>query len=248
MTRSDAINELGTALAAAQAEILPAKKDAENPHFRSRYADLASVWAACRVALPAHGLAVIQSPRLVPAGELWLVELETLLIHASGQWVADTLAVPVNPGSAQAVGSAVTYARRYALAAFVGVAPEDDDANTTGPVVEKTVLRQAEREKPRQKPPAPASEPPVETARGVHVLGIVKRPTTAGGEAYIVSADDGKTYLTAIADEARFAKAAKEAALAIDIGFRTIAGVREIRFLRQDVPSAEAAPKAATHG
>ena len=62
------------------------------------------------------------------AGELWLVELETLLIHASGQWVADTLAVPVNPGSAQAVGSAITYARRYALAAFVGVAPEDDDA------------------------------------------------------------------------------------------------------------------------
>jgi len=244
MTRSDSINELATALAAAQAAITPAKKDAENPHFRSKYADLASVWAACRVALPAHGLAVMQSPRLVSSGELWLVELETLLVHASGQWVSDTLAVPVHPANAQAVGSAITYARRYALAAFVGVAPDDDDANSA------STSRELERppEKPAARPKPPPATPP-EIVRGVHVLGIVKRPTTGGAETFIVSADDGKTYHTIAAPEARFAKAAKDAALAIDIGYRTsAAGVREIVFLRQDVPAAEAKPKAATNG
>jgi hypothetical protein len=129
MIRTDTINELAAALAQAQGEIAHAKKESENPHFRHRYADLASIWDACRVALTTHGLAVVQSPRLVAGGDLWLVEVETTLFHQSGQSVSDVLAVPVNPASAQAVGSAITYARRFALAAFVGVAPEEDDAH-----------------------------------------------------------------------------------------------------------------------
>lgn len=130
MQTSESINELTAALATAQGQIQGAKKDAENPHFRSKYADLASVWDACRAQLAAVGLSVLQSPRaaLLSTGG-WAVEVETRLCHKSGQWITDTLTVPVTKADAQGVGSAITYARRYALSAFVGVAPEDDDGN-----------------------------------------------------------------------------------------------------------------------
>lgn len=140
MQTSEQINELATALAKAQGAIKGAIKDAENPHFRSKYADLASVWDACRVALSSNGLAVLQAPRGAVNEAGWVVEVETRLLHASGQWMGDTITVPVGKPDAQGLGSALTYARRYALASFVGVAPEDDDGNAAvnkGPV--KTV-------------------------------------------------------------------------------------------------------------
>lgn len=127
MRTSEQIQELAAALAKAQAQIEGAKKDSLNPHFRAKYADLASVWDACRDPLASNGLSVLQSPRLVANGEVWTVEIETILMHASGQWMADVLAVPVAKLDAQGVGSSVTYGRRYALSAFVGVAPEEDD-------------------------------------------------------------------------------------------------------------------------
>lgn len=128
MRQSEQIHELAAALAKAQGQIEGARKDSANPFFKSHYADLTSVWDACREALSANGLSVLQSPRLLAAGEQWLVEVETVLMHASGQFIADVLAVPLLKLDAQAIGSATTYARRYALAAFAGVAPEDDDA------------------------------------------------------------------------------------------------------------------------
>jgi hypothetical protein len=129
MTSSENVNELATALAKAQGQISGAKKDAENPHFRSKYADLASVWDACREALTKNGLAIVQMPRGVHIEGGWAVEVETRMLHTSGQFMSETLTVPVTKPDAQGIGSAVTYARRYALAAFVGVAPEDDDGN-----------------------------------------------------------------------------------------------------------------------
>lgn len=129
MQSSEQVNELATALAKAQGQIKGAVKDAENPHFRSKYADLASVWDACRHALSANGLSILQAPRGVVSEVGWTVEVETRLLHSSGQWMGDTLTVPVGKPDAQGLGSALTYARRYALAAFVGVAPEDDDGN-----------------------------------------------------------------------------------------------------------------------
>jgi hypothetical protein len=129
MRTSETINELATALCKAQAQIEGAKKGKENPHFRSKYADLGAVWDACREALTGHGLSVVQSPRTVLLEAGLGVEVETRLLHTSGQWMEDTLMVPVGKPDAQGVGSAVTYARRYALAAFVGVSPEDDDGN-----------------------------------------------------------------------------------------------------------------------
>ena len=125
MTHSEQINELSTALSKAQGLIEGAKKDAANPFFKSKYADLASVWDACRAALAVNGLAVIQSPSAIGTS----VSVDTLLAHASGQWIAGTVSVTAREDTPQAIGSAVTYLRRYALQSFVGVAPEDDDGN-----------------------------------------------------------------------------------------------------------------------
>ncbi len=125
MIKSESIKELATALAIAQGQIRGAAKDTENPFFKSKYADLASVWDACRDALSANGLSVIQAARAIESG----VEVETMLMHASGEFVAETLAIPVTKADAQGFGSALTYCRRYGLSAMVGIAPEDDDGN-----------------------------------------------------------------------------------------------------------------------
>lgn len=125
MKHSEAINEIGAALAKAQKVMKGAKKDSANPFFKSKYADLASVSDACRDALSDNGIAVVQSPSTCEDGR---VNVETMLVHASGQWISETLSVKPKDDGAQAMGSVITYLRRYALAAFAGVAPEDDDA------------------------------------------------------------------------------------------------------------------------
>ncbi len=120
------LDQLATALAKAQADLKPALKDSENPHFRSKFADLASVWDAIRVPFTKNGLSITQHASADGAK----VTVTTFLLHASGQWMRSDLtltAVKVDP---QAAGSAVTYARRYALAAVCGVVADvDDDAN-----------------------------------------------------------------------------------------------------------------------
>lgn len=126
MKTSNTIAELAKALSAAQAVMAGARKDSENPHFRSRYADLASVWEACREALTSHGLSVVQATDTSDRQEVVVI---TTLLHASGEWISSTIAVPVQKNDAQGYLSALTYARRGALAAMVGVAPEDDDGN-----------------------------------------------------------------------------------------------------------------------
>lgn len=123
MQTSDAINEIAAALAKAQGEMGGAVKDSANPFFKSKYADLSSVWDACRGPLTKNGLAIIQSP----SAEGLRVSVDTLLTHVSGQWMRGTVSVNAKEDSPQAVGSAITYLRRYALQSFAGVAPEDDD-------------------------------------------------------------------------------------------------------------------------
>lgn len=125
MQRSEQINELAAALVKAQGAIGGAKKDSTNPHFKSAYADLASVWDAVRAPLSAAGLAVMQWPRTVENG----VEIETMIAHSSGQWMSDTLWMPCVKMDAHGLGSAITYGRRYALMSVMGVAPVDDDGN-----------------------------------------------------------------------------------------------------------------------
>lgn len=124
MLQSENINELVTALSKAQGEISPAIKDNVNPHFKSKYADLSSVWNACRQPLSKNGLAIIQTMGHDDKGQLQLI---TTLAHASGQWIRSSLPVVTNKNDAQGIGSALTYMRRYSLSAMVGIAPDEDD-------------------------------------------------------------------------------------------------------------------------
>ncbi len=125
MQTSENLNELAMALSRAQGEITGALKDSANPFFKSKYADLASCWDACRGPLSKNGLALTQFP-MTEATATYLV---TTLLHSSGQWMRSSLLVQPKDDTPQAMGSALTYARRYALTAVVGVAQVDDDGN-----------------------------------------------------------------------------------------------------------------------
>lgn len=126
MNKSESIAALAAALAKAQGEIENASKNAANPHFRSKYADLAEVLNTVRPVFAKHGISVIQAPSY----EGGMASVETMLMHSSGEWLSNTCSAPVSKQDAQGVGSAITYLRRYSLAAFAGIAQEDDDANS----------------------------------------------------------------------------------------------------------------------
>ncbi len=126
MKTSEAINELAAALAQAQGQVKGAIKDSANPFFKSNYADLASVWEAIRTPFSENGLSVIQATEPTDGEE---VIVTTRVMHASGQWYEFTTTIPVSKADAQGYGSALTYARRYGLAAATGVAQIDDDGN-----------------------------------------------------------------------------------------------------------------------
>lgn len=130
--------KLAEALAKAQGQIRGAAKDTTNPHFKSKYADLASVWEACRKPLADNGLSVVQFTKIV--GDDRQPVLVTRLLHSSGECIEGDTPLLMGKQDMQALGSAITYARRYGLAAMVGIAPEDDDGNaavarTTEPAV-----------------------------------------------------------------------------------------------------------------
>ena len=126
MNQSEQINELVSALSKAQGEMDGAVKDSLNPHFKSKYADLASVWQACRDPLSKHGLSIVQTLDLLGEKQV----LMTILAHASGQWIKSTIQLPIQRPGPQELGSCLSYCRRYALAAMVGVYQDDDDAES----------------------------------------------------------------------------------------------------------------------
>lgn len=136
MSQSSSILEVGKALIKAQAEITPAVKDAKNPYLKTTYASLNSVLDSCRNALLKNGLLLVQSP--VPAPEYLgpdFIGLETKLIHAeSGEWLSSLTVIPLAKPEPQAMGAAISYGRRYALAAMLGiVSEEDNDCETRKP-------------------------------------------------------------------------------------------------------------------
>jgi len=128
--KSENINELAAALAKAQSKIIGALKDSSNPFFKSSYADLASVWDAIRGPLSENGLAVSQCIGIHdgPNGEICEI-LQTTLMHSSGQWIDSFALVKPVKNDPQSQGSAITYMRRYALAAITGCPQIDDDGN-----------------------------------------------------------------------------------------------------------------------
>ena len=126
MMQSESIANLAKALSIVQGKLTYAVKDSANPFFKSKYADLESVWDACRSLLAENGLCVMQFPGEFIDG---CMSLNTMLAHSSGEWIKQTMEVPVTKPDAQGAGSAITYMRRYALAAVVGVVQADDDGN-----------------------------------------------------------------------------------------------------------------------
>lgn len=124
---SENVTELAKAMLQVQQELCPVAKDAENPFVKSKYATLNAVMDACREVLLAHSIWVAQYP--VPA-DLGCIGLVTKLVHAeSGEWQASCMVMPLPKADPQGYGSALTYARRYALATLVGLVTEvDDDA------------------------------------------------------------------------------------------------------------------------
>jgi hypothetical protein len=128
MQKSDSLDMLGQAMADAQPAVKTAIMGSTNPFFKSKYADLGAVWDAIREALKSKGLSIVQMPDALGSDPA----LTTILLHESGQWISGTypLVVSSKDETAQGYGSAMTYARRYGLAAVMGViADEDDDGN-----------------------------------------------------------------------------------------------------------------------
>jgi len=125
MEKSEQINDLASALCKAQDQMSGAAKDSKNPFFKSSYADLSSVVKAVKQPFADNGLSYSQ----FPIYEEKLVGVETILMHSSGQWISSKLLLPMTKQDPQAAGSAITYARRYALQAIAGIPSEDDDGN-----------------------------------------------------------------------------------------------------------------------
>ncbi len=130
---------IAAALAKAQTEMGKALKQATNPHFRNKYADLGNVMDACLPALNSNGIAVVQ-----PIGQDDLgMFVQTVLAHTSGERLECRVPLIIGKNDMQGYGSAVTYARRYGLMSMAGIAPEDDDGNAAAAAAPR-------RQEPRQ--------------------------------------------------------------------------------------------------
>jgi hypothetical protein len=125
MKSSEQINELATALSQAQAEFPTVAKSADNPFFKSKYANLASIIETVKPILGKYGLSVVQIP--ATDVERKLLVMETVLLHKSGQYISGEFALPVLDWKPQGMGSATTYAQRYSAAPMLFVASDKDD-------------------------------------------------------------------------------------------------------------------------
>lgn len=121
---SKTTGKIASALAKAQLKIIGAKKDSENPFYKSSYADLSAVWDACHIFLNENEIAITQIPFSDESGKKFLL---TSLIHSSGEFIRGKLEISTKGMGAQEVGSGISYARRYMLSAMTGVAQKDDD-------------------------------------------------------------------------------------------------------------------------
>lgn len=150
------MQQIATALVKAQRAFAPALKTSTNPHFRSRYADLAACVEAVIDALNANGIALIQRTHDSDNG----VAVETLLVHESGETISGgILHVPAAKHDPQGYGSALTYARRYSLMASCGIAPEDDDANAASKTRPAAIPRNAGASVSQDQNNAPGVDP-----------------------------------------------------------------------------------------
>jgi hypothetical protein len=181
MIQSETIAKLATALAKAQALIKPASKDAVNPHFKSKYADLTAIWEACREPLTSQGLSVSQIP---VSGDPGYLSLMTMLMHESGEYIGGVFSVRLAQDTAQAMGSALTYARRYALSALVGIVADDDDDGNEASKPQTPRIESRGTRTPDQAP-SPRSARPAQPQRPAspNREGMIKRIQVLAQEA-----------------------------------------------------------------
>lgn len=210
---SQPVNQAGiaAALAAAQAEMGRAIKDKNNPAFKSRYADLASVMDACMAALTRHGIAVIQPP-----GECEGVRfVETRLIHgASNEELSCRVPLIIGKNDMQGYGSAVTYARRFGLMCMAGIAPDDDDGNDAAAAAPKNETTPAQFD-------ASAAAARI-AAKLVDAANLTALADAWRGESEAISRikavdPDQANHLTAIKDR-RKAQLSAPAQVGVDVG------------------------------
>ena len=179
MRQSETLGALAKALCAAQADLKPAVMGSTNPFLKSKYADLGAVIEAARPVMKANGLSVSQ----MVGGEPGTIAVETILMHESGEWLASSVSLPLaderGKSTAQVAGSIVTYLRRYALAAALGIhADEDTDGHAPAPAAPR---KPAAARPAHEATPEPASPPAAtETQRKrMHALlgelGITER-------------------------------------------------------------------------
>ena len=188
--QSENIIDLAKALLNVQRTVQPVVKEAENPFTKSWYASLNSVMDACRDALIENGIWLCQYP--VPVEQPNAIGLVTKLAHAdSGQWQSSLAVVPLPKADPQGMGSAITYARRYALTAMLGMVTEDDDGegakngkkSSTRP---KLPVTAPELQKARQRDPstatghsAPSNRPPASLENLPPLEGVTYQQVTA---------------------------------------------------------------------
>lgn len=150
--RSEDITDLAKALSAMQAKGLAASKDSTNPHFNRTYADIGSCWDAIREPLTENGLSIVQTLKIHDfADGKPVCVLITTMMHTSGQWLSSELPLMVSQMTSQGQGSAITYARRYALAALTGIYQVDDDGNEASDQQNKQAEKNDKKKSPAQK-------------------------------------------------------------------------------------------------
>ena len=187
MRRSDSVAALAAALAAAQGEFKAVPKKAENPFFKSKYADLPSVVLAASEILAKHGLSVSQMPDFDGEHDL----LTTTVMHSSGEWVEASARLHLAKDDPQGQGSAITYARRYAFSGALGiVTDEDDDGEAATHAREATPTTRTAPSAPRPQASGSGVPCPTDGCTG----HLVQRATKTGknpGSPYLVC-DTGK--------------------------------------------------------
>jgi hypothetical protein len=205
---SQDISAMAAALAKAQSEIKPAVFDASNPHFKSKYATLASVIEAAKP-LQKNGISFSQLPTTDISNNVILVGVTTMLMHESGQWIRSTFSIPlpVEKAGAQQIGSALTYARRYSLASAIGCASdEDDDANSAQAAGKQLPKKQEpKREQDPQPKKTVVAQPPSQNYLGDAIKKIFSLCSALG-----YSPEKSKSEIGAIMGLGRAIKSSEE--------------------------------------
>ena len=190
MEQSESISSIAKALISFQRDVKNPANTADNPFFKSKYAPLNDILNDVRPLLAKNGLSIIQSP----SGDGESISVTTILYHESGEWIkSDPLVLKADKATAQGAGSAITYARRYALSAMLGISSEDDDDGNIASG-NKNGSKEPSHSKPKEAPPKQNKDNvvPMGTATP-NQLGKLKGLADKGG----ISADDMKQIMQA---------------------------------------------------